>query len=160
MDVQVLIEKLRLLPDQITDLTKDLSDGDLTTHFLLKEDGTAEWTVAQNVHHLADSHMNSYIRCKLVLTELQPTIRPYDQDAWATQPEAQSADLSYSLEILRSLHNRWALFFENLSEEEWDRTGYHPDDGPFSLADQLKNYVAHGEGHVDQIRRTLAAKGR
>ena len=158
MNKSDLISKLRALPQQIHNQTKDLSEADLTTAYLLKEDGTPEWTVAQNVHHLADSHMNSYIRCMLVLTEDEPTIRPYDQDAWAARPEAQSADLSASLEILRSLHSRWAVMFETLSEDEWQRVGHHPESGPFTMADQLKNYVEHGEGHVDQIERTLTAK--
>ena len=160
MDKPDLINKLRLLPDQIAELVDGLSKEALTTHFLMKADGSPEWTVAQNVHHLADSHMNSYIRCKFLLTENHPTIMPYDQDAWADQPEAKSADLSYSLAILQSLHNRWAIFFENLNDAEWKRTGFHPEYGDFSLEDQLKDYVKHGEGHVDQIQRTLAERVR
>ena len=155
---QTLIKKIGSLPDQIADLVKGLSNEELTSHYLMKDDGTPEWTVAQNVHHLADSHMNSYIRCKLVLSEAYPTIRPYDQDAWAAQPDAQSVDISDSLAILTHVHRRWVRFFENLSEDEWERTGYHPESGDFSLKDQLKNYVEHGEGHVDQIERTLKAK--
>lgn len=158
MNRQSLIEKIRILPNKIEGLVKGLNDSDLTTHFLLKADDTPEWTVAQNVHHLADSHMNSYVRCKFLLAEDHPTIMPYDQDAWANQPEAMSADLSYSLAILKSLHTRWAIFFENLSEAEWKRSGYHPEYGTFTLEDQLKDYVTHGEGHVDQISRTLAAR--
>ena len=159
MNQEDLIDKLRALPQQIANLTKDLSDEDLTSHYLMKDDGTPEWTVAQNVHHLADSHMNSYIRCKLMITEDNPMIRPYDQDAWAEQPEAKSADLTYSLAILHSLHNRWVHFWQNLEADDWSRTAVHPDSGPFTLDDQLKLYVDHGEGHIEQIQRTLKAKG-
>ena len=89
------IDKIRRLPGQIEALVSGLSAAQLTTHFL-----ASEWTVAQNVHHLADSHMNSYIRCKLILTEEKPPLKPYDQDAWANLPDAQSADLSASLLLL------------------------------------------------------------
>lgn len=155
---QALIEKISKLPDQIEGLVSGLSDAELTTHYLKKEDGSDEWTVAQNVHHLADSHANSYLRCMLLITEDHPTIRPYDQDAWAARPEAQAADLSYSLMILRGVHQRWVKFWENLSDADWERTGFHPENGDFSLSDQLLSYVNHGEGHIDQIQRTLAAK--
>lgn len=158
MSREKLISKIRVLPSQIETLVKDLSGVDLTTHFLKKEDGSDEWTVAQNVHHLADSHMNSYIGFKMLLSEEHPTILAYDEDAWAVQPESQSADISYSLAILKNLHERWAMMFENLSEDEWNRMGHHPLGGDFSLEDQFKSYVQHGEDHIDQICRTLAAK--
>ena len=158
MNKQALIEKIRILPDQIKALVNNLSDTDLTTHFLMKEDGTPEWTVAQNVHHLADSHMNSFIGFKMLLSENHPTILAYDEDAWATHPESKSADIAASLTLLQSLHERWAMMFKNLSEDQWKRTGHHPIGGDFSLEDQFKSYVQHGEDHVDQIRRTLAAR--
>ena len=158
MNKSELISKLRTLPQQIDNLTKDLSEADLTTVYMFKDDGSPEWTVAQNVHHLADAHMNSYIRCKLVLSEDEPTVKPFDHDRWANQPDAKSADVSYSIAILHSVHTRWALMFENLSEDEWTRIGHHPESGPFSIAHQLKYYAEHGEWHIDQIQRTLAAK--
>ena len=146
------INSIRRLPDQIQALVTGLTPEQLTTHYL-----TDEWTVAQNVHHLADSHMNSYVRCKLIMTEDVPTFRPYDQDLWADLPDAKTADLSASLALLRSLHMRWVVFWENLSDEDWQRTGFHPDDGPVTLAEQLQLYADHGEAHIDQITRTLAA---
>lgn len=158
MDRKDLIEKLGMLPKQVANLVDGLSDDDLTTHFMLKADGSPEWTVAQNVHHLADSHMNSYIGFKMLLSEDHPTILAYDEDAWARQPESMSADISHSLAILKNLHKRWTILFENLSEADWQRTGFHPEGGDFSLENQFKAYVKHGEDHVDQIRRTLAAK--
>lgn len=146
------IDKIRRLPGQIEALVSGLSAAQLTTHFL-----AGEWTVAQNVHHLADSHMNSYIRCKLILTEENPPLKPYDQDAWANLPDAQSADLSTSLLLLAQLHARWVTFWENLPETAWGRVGFHPDNGPMTLADIVRSYAAHGEAHIDQITRTLAA---
>jgi hypothetical protein len=102
--------------------------------------------------------MNSYIRCKLILTEEKPPLKPYDQDAWANLPDAQTADLSTSLTLLKQLHARWVTFWENLPETAWGRVGFHPDNGPMTLADIVRGYAAHGEAHIDQITRTLAAE--
>ena len=150
---QALIEHIRALPEQIAALTAELSAAQLTTHFL-----PGEWTVAQNVHHLADSHMNAYVRCKLIATEDHSTLKPYDQDRWAEFAEAQSADLSPSLALLRGLHARWAAFWAALPAEAWARAGLHPEHGEMTLDDILASYAAHGLGHIDQIRRTLAAQ--
>jgi hypothetical protein len=146
------IAKLAMLPDQIEALVADLPAQQLTTHYL-----PDEWTVAQNVHHLADSHMNSYIRCKLMTTEEHPMLRSYDQDRWADLPDASTADLTASLALLRSLHERWVVFWEGLSDEEWQRTGQFTSGNTITLEKQLDLYVWHGEAHIDQITRTLAA---
>ena len=148
-----LIEKIEQLPDALENLVAPLTEAQLTTPFL-----AAEWTVAQNVHHLADSHMNSFIRCKLILTEENPTLKPYDQDVWAGTPDALSPDLAASLNLLRGLHARWAVFWRSLPDEAWSRTGFHPEYGPVTMEMQLKIYAGHGLGHMDQIRRTLAAE--
>lgn len=150
---QTCIDQIRLLPQQLETLVGDLSAEQLTTAFL-----SGEWTVAQNVHHLADSHMNSYIRCKLIATEDDPPLKPYDQDQWATFADATSADIAVSLALLRSLHARWTTFWEQLGEAAWQRTGQHPENGTVSLDMQVQLYAAHGAGHLDQITRTLAAQ--
>ncbi|HYF64057.1 MAG TPA: DinB family protein [Herpetosiphonaceae bacterium] len=149
----VLIEKIKRLPAQLELLVGGLSYAELHTRFLPEE-----WTVAQNVHHLADSHMNCLIRIKLILTEEHPTLRPYDQDAWALTPDYAHTPISESLTLLRGLHSRWAILFEQLSEKQWQRTGFHPENGVVTLDGLLRDYAAHGEGHLDQITRTLAAK--
>ena len=148
-----LIEAIRALPDQLARLTAQLGAEQLTTAYL-----QGEWTVAQNVHHLADSHMNSYIRCKLMATEDNPPLKPYDQDRWATFADARSVDIAVSLALLASLHARWVEFWEQLPDDAWARTGFHPENGLITLDDQLRIYAAHGEGHIDQIKRTLAAQ--
>lgn len=150
---QACIDQIRQLPSQIAELVRDLTPEQLSAHPL-----PGEWSVAQNVHHLADSHMNSYIRCKLILTEENPTLKPYDQDAWAALPDAQSADVSASLTLLAQLHARWVLFWEDLPADAWARTGFHPENGPVTLETQLQSYTDHGLAHVDQITRTLAAE--
>ena len=152
---QQLIEKIRQLPQQVADLTAGLTPEQLTSHYL-----EGEWSVAQNVHHLADSHLNSYIRLKLILTEENPTIRPYDQDLWAMTPEANLADLSATLTLLRGLHQRWTTLFESLDEAQWQRKGFHPENGVITPTTLLQTYADHGEGHLDQMQRTLAAQPR
>lgn len=151
-NIQDAIGQIGRLPAELEALVGGLSPEQLTSAYLV-----GEWTVAQNVHHLADSHMNSYIRCKLIATEDNPTLKPYNQEDWAGFPDAQSADLSTSLALLRALHTRWVAFFTNLPEAAWQRTGYHPENGTVTLESQLHYYAAHGQGHLDQIRRTLAA---
>lgn len=149
------IAQIRALPEQLTALVQDLSPAQLTSAYL-----PGEWSVAQNVHHLADSHMNSYVRCKLIATEDQPPLKPYDQDRWALFADASAADLDDSLALLHGLHARWARFWESLPEHAWTRTGTHPERGVVSLDELLQTYAEHGLGHLDQIRRTLAAAAR
>lgn len=149
-----LIDAIRQLPARLAALVAPLSPEQLTTPYL-----PGEWTVAQNVHHLLDSHLNSYVRCKLIRTEDRPTLRPYDQDAWAALPDGSAADLADSLAALAGLHARWARFWEELPEAAWARPGHHPESGEVTLESLLASYAAHGEGHLDQIQRTLAAGG-
>ena len=151
-DREEAIEKIRRLPQQVEELITGLSPQELTAQPLPNE-----WTVAQNVHHIADSHINSYVRCKLMATEDNPTLKPYDEGAWALLSDGSNAELSDSLALLKALHARWVIFWENLPEDAWQRTGQHPESGAVTLARQLELYVQHGEAHLDQIRRTLAA---
>lgn len=153
LERQQRIAKIRQLPEQVAALVDGLTAAQLTTPFL-----AGEWSVAQNVHHLADSHLNSYIRLKLILTEENPTIRPYDQDDWAKTPEANLPDLSASLTLLHGLHQRWADLFDSLNEAQWQRTGFHPESGVITPISLLTGYAEHGEAHLDQIQRTLAAQ--
>ncbi len=98
------IDAIDRLPGQLEQLLAGMTPDELTGHFL-----PGEWTVAQNVHHLADSHMNSYIRCKLMVTEDNPPLKPYDQDAWAALPDAQQPEIQVSLQLLTALHARWVF---------------------------------------------------
>ncbi len=142
------------LPGQLRELVTGLDDAALTTAFV-----SGEWTVAQNVHHLADSHAQAFNRARLILTETHPTITPYDQDAWACLPDAMAADIEPSLLLLTGLHQRWVAFWQALPSTAWERSGWHPERGVLSLEDLLQYYAAHGVAHLDQIRRTLAARG-
>jgi len=142
------IDALRRFPAQLEALVADLTPDELTTAY-----NASEWTVAQNVHHLADSHINSYIRMKLIQTEDTPTLKPYDQDDWAKLPDSIEADIHPSMTLLRGLHLRWARFLESV--QDWQRPGFHPANGAVTLASQLDYYVAHCEGHIKQIQAVI-----
>jgi hypothetical protein len=148
-----MIEHIRQLPARLRERVSGLTDKHQTTHFQ-----PDEWTVAQNVHHLADSHMNSFIRIRLILTEERPTLKPYDQDLWATLADSGTSALEESLSILDGLHRRWVRLFESLDEAAWQRSGLHPENGEVTIDDMLQIYAAHGQGHIDQIGRALAAE--
>ena len=152
---QALIEKIQSFPVALEALVSGLTAEQLTMPAW-----AGEWTIAQNVHHLPDSHMNSYIRCKLMATEERPTLKPYNEKLWSQFADATGPDLSNSLALLKALHARWTIFWQNLPDEAWTRPGYHPQSGRVvTLDDMLRSYVAHGEAHLDQIQRTLTALG-
>lgn len=146
------IDRIRRFPDELEALVKDLTPEQLLSHFI-----PGEWSVAQNVHHLADSHMNAFIRTKFLLTEDNPTVKGYNQDAWAARVDGFDPPIQASLAILRGLHLRWVALFESLSEAEWVRKGVHSESGPIDMEDILKTYFQHCNTHLEQITRTLAA---
>ena len=114
------------------------------------------WTVRQVVHHLVDSHLNAYLRCKLALTESNPTIKPYDEARWADGPEYR-AEIGPSLALLELLHARWVTVWRSLSNEQFGRTFYHPEArATFTLDRVLAMYAWHGAhhaAHVTELRR-------
>jgi uncharacterized damage-inducible protein DinB len=109
------------------------------------------WTVRQVVHHLPDSHLNSYIRFKLALTEDEPTIKPYHEDKWAELDDARNAPIEISLALLESLHRRWVLLLRSLARQELARTFKHPELGVVSLDKNISLYAWHGRHHVAHI---------
>jgi len=109
------------------------------------------WTVRQVVHHVPDSHMNSYMRFKLALTEEEPTIRTYMEDRWAELPEARTAPIELSLGLLENLHKRWMLMLRAIPEADWKRTFRHPELGLMNLERTLALYAWHGRHHVAHV---------
>ena len=109
------------------------------------------WTVRQVVHHVPDSHLNSYMRFKLALTEEEPTIKPYAEDRWAELADTKQTPVDVSLTLLDSLHDRWVRLLRSLTPEEWKRTFRHPDLGPMTLEKTLALYAWHGRHHVAHI---------
>lgn len=109
------------------------------------------WTVRQVVHHLPDSHMNAYIRCKLALTEATPTIKPYDEQAWAKLPDA-TLPIDPSLGLLDHLHHRWAALLRAVPESSWSLTCFHPGSQTEMSLDRLAgSYAWHGAHHVAHV---------
>ena len=149
---QACIRTLAQFPAELAELVTPLSETQLTTKTLADE-----WTVAQIVHHLADSHMNSVIRLKLVLTEDHPPLKPYDQEAWANLPDGSNSSIAQSLAILEGLHARWVTIWQSLSEGDWRRTGLHPEMGVITVEELLQGYDQHCRDHLAQIKRVLAA---
>ena len=108
------------------------------------------WTIRQVVHHLGESHMNAFIRFKLALTEDNPTIKPYDEDAWAKLKDAQSP-IEPSVTLLDALHQRWVVLLEGLEPADFARPLQHPERGPMTLDSMLQLYSWHGPHHVAHI---------
>jgi hypothetical protein len=131
-----------------------LSDSQLDTPY---RDGG--WTVRQVVHHVPDSHMNSYVRFKLALTENEPTIRPYMENLWAELPEARTAPIELSLALLENQHKRWMLALRALSPDAWKRTFRHPEIGLVTLEKNLALYAWHGRHHVAHITTLREMRG-
>jgi hypothetical protein len=148
------IERIRALPSVLEEAVKGLNDRQLDTPY--REGG---WTVRQVVHHLADAHMNAFVRMKLILTEERPAIKPYDQNAWAALPDSAAMPIGVSMEILKGLHDRWALLLDRVKEDEWKRTAVHPERGEVTLEGQLTVYAGHGDKHVGHIMGLRHAKG-
>lgn len=116
------------------------------------------WTVRQTIHHVADSHINAYVRFKLAMTEEVPTIRPYEEKRWAETSEARTADVAVSLGILEKLHERWVAFLKSMAPADFARKLNHPESGPMDLDRLLALYSWHGrhhEGHIVSLRKRM-----
>jgi hypothetical protein len=147
------IETLRLLPARLREAVQGLNGAQLDTPY--REGG---WTVRQVVHHFADSHANSYIRFKLALTEDWPTIKPYDEAAWARLSDS-GLPIDGSLVFLDALHARWVALLESLSEEDFARGFTHPERGRVDLKKALAMYAWHSRHHTAHITGLRARKG-
>jgi hypothetical protein len=149
------LDELTTLPAELRAAVAGLSPGQLAAPY--REGG---WRVVQVVHHLVDSHLNAYIRCKLALTEQAPTIKPYDQAAWAELPDNGVTPVECSLELLTALHRRWTDLLRALPAARFARTVYHPELRRALSVDQLVSmYAWHGRHHVAHITALRARKG-
>jgi hypothetical protein len=113
------------------------------------------WTVRQVVHHVADSHMNAYVRMKLAVTEDSPPVKGYDEKRWAELPEAKRAPVSLSLDLLEALHRRWVTFLRGLQDDVFGRSYLHSDLGRVTLDEALALYSWHGRHHIEHVRLGL-----
>ncbi len=143
---ELWIERLRSLPGAIRSAVHGLTDMQLDTPY--RPHG---WTVRQVVHHLPDSHMNSYVRFRIALTEDSPSIRAYKQDRWAQLSDARSGPVEPSLQILDGLHARWTALLDSLNEEEFGRVFHHPELREVRLDWALGLYAWHSGHHLAHI---------
>ena len=145
--LQEWLNDIRFLPENLEHAVLNLDEAQLETPY---RDGG--WTVKQLVHHVADSHMNAYIRFKLGLSEENPTIKPYNQDAWAQMPDTKNLPINLSFTILHAMHRRWYEILINISTEQWNRTGVHPEyNKQMTLWYLLGMYAWHSRHHTAHI---------
>lgn len=142
-----LILDIQYCPNLLEQAVINLDAHQLETPY--RGDG---WTVKQVVHHVADSHINAYVRFKLGLTESNPTIKPYDEGAWANLNDTSLLPINISLTLLHALHTRWVTILKSLTENDWQRTVFHPEHKKnMTLWSLLAMYAWHGKHHVAHI---------
>lgn len=141
-----LIQEIADTPAKLREAVRSLSQEQLDTPYR-----PGGWTVRQVVHHVPDSHLNSYVRFKLAVTENQPTIKPYEEQLWAELVDAKSSPIEPSLMLLESLHHRWVIFLHALTAADFAKTINHPQNGIMNLDRLLQLYAWHGRHHVAHI---------
>lgn len=143
---KTMLMELAELPGRIRDAVEGLSDSQLDMPY--RPEG---WTVRQVVHHLADSHLHSYIRTKFALTQDEPTIMTYDENVWAELKDAKVGPLEPSILLLEGLHARWVQLLEAMTEKDWARKFNHPERGVVALDTHIAIYAWHGRHHTAHI---------
>jgi len=151
---QEWLKQVAILPSDLLQVAGGMTMEQLDTPY--REGG---WTVRQLIHHVADSHMNSYIRCKLALTEDIPTIKPYDERLWAETPDGLLPPVEVSLSLTDALHRRWVVLWKNMDAAQWQRTYRHPERGTVTLEATLALYAWHGRHHTAHITELRKRKG-
>lgn len=145
-DIRRAIDEIAQAPAKLRAAVEGLSKEQLDTPYR-----PGGWTVRQVVHHVPDSHLNSYCRFKLSLTEDEPTIKAYREDRWAELEDSRATPIEVSLALLESLHERWVLLLESLDLTDFQRTFRHPEIGVVTLAQNAGLYAWHGRHHVAHI---------
>jgi hypothetical protein len=148
------IEAIAGLPPRMRRAVAGLKDNQLDTPY---RDGG--WSVRKVVHHVPDSHLNAYIRFKWAMTENAPTIKPYDEAAWATLKDSELTPVEVSLTLLESLHARWTVLLRSLEAKDFQRKFIHPDSGPHDVDWLLSLYSWHGNHHVAHITQLREKNG-
>lgn len=143
-----MIDDIAALPADLRAAVAGFSPNQLDTPYR-----PGGWTVRQVVHHVPDSHLNSYVRFKLAVTEEEPVIKPYDEAAWAELPDARGDDVEGSLLLLAALHRRWTHFLRSLDDAQFGRSFRHPELGVVTLDHNLQLYAWHGRHHLAHVTR-------
>jgi len=140
---------LRALPIWMDAAIENLDEYQLNTPYR-----PGGWTVQQVIHHVADSHMNAYVRLKLALTEEHPAIVPYNENLWAELPDVTLVPVNMSTTLLHALHRRMVATMEQLTPEQWERTYYHPQQCRYvPLWEMAALYAWHSAHHTEHVRQ-------
>lgn len=152
--LQEWIIDIKNLPQHLENAVINLNEAQLDTPY--REGG---WKVNQLIHHVADSHMNAFTRFKLALTEDNPTIKPYDQDAWVMLADTTNVPINISLTLLHALHARWTELLKNIKPSEWERTVVHPEHNKQMTVWYLLGMYAwhslHHTAHITSLRERM-----
>ncbi len=149
-----LLSQIAETPKRLRDAVSGLSPGQLDAPYR-----PGGWTVRQVVHHIPDSHLNSYVRFKLALTETEPTIKTYDEASWADLADSRETPIEVSLALLEALHHRWVVLLHSLRPVDFARRLRHPDRGLVTLDDLVGLYAWHGRHHVAHITSLREREG-
>ncbi len=141
-----MITSVGEMPAKLRAAVAGLNDNQLSTPYR-----PSGWTLRQVVHHVADSHMNAYVRFRLGITEAEPVVKPYDEKTWAELFDARTAPVEISLGLVEGVHKRWVMLLETVREIDFNRNVRHPEHGTMSLDDVLALYEWHGRHHVGHI---------
>lgn len=145
--LEAWIGSIRSIPLLLDYCIENLDEAQLNTPY--REGG---WTIVQVIHHIADSHMNAYVRLKLALTEDKPTIKPYEEQLWAELPDVFDVPVNVSITLIHALHRRWTSMLVLMKDEDWTREYYHPASQQYMpLWQMTNNYSWHGKHHAEQI---------
>lgn len=149
------VDAIESLPEKLKKIVGSLSYDELELQY--RPDG---WKIQQVVHHLADSHINSFVRFKFIVTEDNPTIKPYNQPAWATTADADNEEIMASIEILDGVHKRWVMLLRSLNADQKKRTFAHPEHGNQLVLDWMVGmYAWHCEHHLAHIKQAIEYNG-
>jgi hypothetical protein len=147
--LQEWVRDIQFLPQDLENSILNLDEAQINTPY--RPEG---WTVKQLIHHVADSHMNAYIRFKLGLTENNPTIKPYDEALWAEMSDTKNLPVNLSLTLLHALHTRWVEVIKNIKGDEWNRTIFHPEaKKEMTIWYLLGSYAWHSKHHTAHLTR-------
>lgn len=150
---QTWVDAIVELPSQLRDSVRGLDEAQLNTRY-------RNWSIRQIVHHVADSHVNSYVRFKWTLTEETPMIKAYDEGLWSNLDESKRGEVGPSLDLLSGLHDRWCQLLRSLSDSDFRRAFVHPESGATTtLHEALAYYAWHGRHHNAQIQWVRENRG-
>jgi hypothetical protein len=149
------LEQMAAAPANLAAAVEGLDDRQLDTPY--REGG---WTPRQVVHHLADAHMNGFVRFKLAVTEDHPEIKTYEEDLWGETADVRQGPVDASLRLLAAMHERWTILLQSLTEEQFRTRAFsHPQRGLLTIDKAIQLYAWHGPHHTAHVANLRARKG-